>query len=120
VLCCRNFTDTALGISLVILNSMVDLVSFSGILYSIYPPLFAALLAYSIGGTVGSVWLGKVRPTKFRLGRRLCCVHLTAGVGDWLSQSMGGGGQVTLAGWTAPAAHVVFVHVTAMCNSKSP
>lgn len=57
---CRNFTDTALGISLVILNSMIDLVSFSGILYSIYPPLFAALLAYSIGGTVGSIWLGKV------------------------------------------------------------
>ncbi len=60
LLCRRNFTDTALGISLVILNSVVDLVSFSGILYSIYPPLFAALLAYSIGGTVGSVWLGKV------------------------------------------------------------
>lgn len=57
---CRNFTDTALGIALVILNSVVDLVSFSSILYSIYPPLFAALLAYSIGGTVGSVWLGKV------------------------------------------------------------
>jgi ABC-type uncharacterized transport system fused permease/ATPase subunit len=57
---CRNFTDTALGVALVILNSMIDLVSFSGILYSIYPPLFAALLAYSIGGTVGSIWLGKV------------------------------------------------------------
>lgn len=57
---CRNFTDTALGIALVILNSVVDLVSFSSILYSIYPPLFAALLAYSIGGTVTSVWLGKV------------------------------------------------------------
>jgi hypothetical protein len=64
ILCCftcRNFTDTALGIALVILNSVVDLVSFSSILYSIYPPLFAALLAYSIGGTVASVWLGKVR-----------------------------------------------------------
>lgn len=56
----RQFTDTALGLSLTVLNSLIDLVSFSGILYSIYPPLFAALLAYSIGGTVGSVWLGKV------------------------------------------------------------
>lgn len=60
LLLCRQFTDAALGLSLTILNSLIDLVSFSGILYSIYPPLFAALLAYSIGGTVGSVWLGKV------------------------------------------------------------
>lgn len=57
---CRQFTDTALGLSLTILNSLIDLVSFSGILYSIYPPLFAALLTYSVGGTVASVWLGKV------------------------------------------------------------
>ncbi|KAF6265925.1 ABC transporter transmembrane region 2-domain-containing protein [Scenedesmus sp. NREL 46B-D3] len=55
----RQFTDAALGLSLTILNSLIDLVSFSGILYSIYPPLFAALLAYSIGGTVGSIALGK-------------------------------------------------------------
>jgi hypothetical protein len=44
----------------VLLNSLVDLVSFSGILYSIYPPLFAALLLYSLGGTAASVALGKV------------------------------------------------------------
>lgn len=56
-----QFTDTALGLSLTLLNSLIDLVSFSGILYSIYPPLFAALLAYSIGGTLGSIALGKVR-----------------------------------------------------------
>ncbi|WIA11843.1 hypothetical protein OEZ85_011930 [Tetradesmus obliquus] len=55
----RQFTDAALGLSLTILNSLIDLVSFSGILYSIYPPLFAALLAYSIGGTLGSIALGK-------------------------------------------------------------
>lgn len=57
---CRQFTDAALGLSLTILNSLIDLVSFSGILYSIYPPLFAALLAYSVGGTLGSIALGKV------------------------------------------------------------
>ena len=34
-----------------LLNAGIDLISFSGILYSIYPPLFAALLVYSIGGT---------------------------------------------------------------------
>eukprot|EP00879_Flechtneria_rotunda_P026551 GHRR01028321.1.p1 GENE.GHRR01028321.1~~GHRR01028321.1.p1 ORF type:complete len:773 (+),score=316.24 GHRR01028321.1:1160-3478(+) len=55
----RQFTDAALGLSLTVLNSLIDLVSFSGILYSIYPPLFGALLAYSIGGTLGSIALGK-------------------------------------------------------------
>jgi ABC-type uncharacterized transport system fused permease/ATPase subunit len=57
----RTFTDTALSLSLTLLNSLIDLVSFSGILYSIYPPLFAALLLYSIGGTAASVALGRVR-----------------------------------------------------------
>lgn len=70
----RQFTDAALGLSLTILNSLIDLVSFSGILYSIYPPLFAALLAYSIGGTVGSVWLGKVW-----CGLSVLCVSSLAG-----------------------------------------
>ncbi|KAL4440466.1 hypothetical protein ABPG75_003467 [Micractinium tetrahymenae] len=55
----RNFTDTALTFSVVMLNAVVDLVSFSGILYSIYPPLFAALLVYSIGGTALSLRIGQ-------------------------------------------------------------
>ena len=57
----RTFTDTALSLALTLLNSAVDLASFSGILYSIYPPLFAALLVYSVGGTAASIALGKVR-----------------------------------------------------------
>ena len=60
ILCiCRNFTETALGLSTTILQSVIDLVSFSGILYTIYPPLFAALLVYSIGGTTISLYLGR-------------------------------------------------------------
>lgn len=55
----RTFTDTALSLALTLLNSLIDLVSFSGILFSIYPPLFGALLAYSLGGTAISVALGK-------------------------------------------------------------
>ncbi|CAL8470471.1 g10013 [Coccomyxa elongata] len=55
----RQFTDTALGFSMTILNAGVDLISFSGILYSIYPPLFVALLIYSLGGTATSVFLGR-------------------------------------------------------------
>ena len=56
------FTSTALGFSLIFFNAAVDLISFSNILYGIYPPLFVVLLVYSIGGTVISFYLGKVIP----------------------------------------------------------
>lgn len=56
---CRQFTDTALSFSTGILNALIDLISFSGILYTIYPPLFIALLLYSVGGTAISLQLGK-------------------------------------------------------------
>lgn len=55
----RNFTDTTLAFGVTVLNAVVDLVSFSEILYSIYPPLFAALLIYSVGGTAASIAIGK-------------------------------------------------------------
>ena len=53
------FTDAFLGLALTLLSAAVDLVSFSGILASIYPPLYAALLIYSVGGTATSLWLGR-------------------------------------------------------------
>lgn len=53
------FTGTALSFSLALFNAAVDLISFSNILYGIYPPLFIVLLVYSIGGTAISVFLGK-------------------------------------------------------------
>ncbi|CAN6553716.1 unnamed protein product [Malus baccata var. baccata] len=54
-----SFTETALSFSLTLLNVVVDLISFSNILFSIYPPLFAVLFVYSIGGTAISIYLGK-------------------------------------------------------------
>ncbi|KAK8312176.1 hypothetical protein V6Z12_D01G023200 [Gossypium hirsutum] len=54
-----SFTSTALSFSLTLFNAAVDLISFSNILYTIYPPLFVVLLLYSIGGTVVSIFLGK-------------------------------------------------------------
>ena len=48
-----------LAATLCALGAGVDLISFSGILYSIYPPLFLALLVYSIGGTGTSLFLGR-------------------------------------------------------------
>ncbi|XP_044468708.1 ABC transporter D family member 2, chloroplastic [Mangifera indica] len=54
-----SFTGTSLSFSLTLFNAAVDLISFSNILYGIYPPLFVVLLVYSIGGTAISVFLGK-------------------------------------------------------------
>ncbi|XP_071697038.1 ABC transporter D family member 2, chloroplastic isoform X2 [Rutidosis leptorrhynchoides] len=54
-----SFTGTSLSFSLTLFNALVDLISFSNILFGIYPPLFVILLVYSIGGTVISIYLGK-------------------------------------------------------------
>ncbi|KNA06457.1 hypothetical protein SOVF_180880 [Spinacia oleracea] len=54
-----TFTGTALGFSLTLFNAAIDLISFSNILFGIYPPLFIVLLVYSIGGTAISIFLGK-------------------------------------------------------------
>lgn len=56
----NSFTGTALGFALAIFNAAISVVSFSHILYQIYPPLFFVLVVYSVGGTVISVALGKV------------------------------------------------------------
>ncbi|KAK2422013.1 ABC transporter D family member [Trifolium repens] len=54
-----SFTGKALSFSLELFNAAIDLISFSNILYGIYPPLFVVLLIYSIGGTAISVFLGR-------------------------------------------------------------
>ncbi|WOL02116.1 ABC transporter D family member 2, chloroplastic [Canna indica] len=54
-----SFTGTALSFSLTLFNAAIDLISFSNILFGIYPPLFGVLIVYSLGGTAISVLLGK-------------------------------------------------------------
>eukprot|EP00873_Tetraselmis_striata_P019548 jgi/Tetstr1/439812/TSEL_028224.t1 len=54
-----QFTESALGLSETVLRAGVDMVSFSGILFSIYPPLFVALFIYAVGGTAVSALLGR-------------------------------------------------------------
>ncbi|KAK8938934.1 hypothetical protein KSP39_PZI010991 [Platanthera zijinensis] len=54
-----SFTGIALAFSLTVFNAAIDLISFSNILYGIYPPLFVVLIVYSLGGTAVSVFLGK-------------------------------------------------------------
>jgi ABC-type uncharacterized transport system fused permease/ATPase subunit len=56
-----NFTSSSLSLAFTFLTSIVDLVSFSGILFSIYPPLFGALVIYAVGGTGLAFVIGKVR-----------------------------------------------------------
>eukprot|EP00741_Cyanophora_paradoxa_P008692 tig00001368_g8414.t1 len=54
-----QFADASLAFFLVLLNSVVDLVSFSGILWSIYPPLWVVLLFYSAFGTGVTTLFGR-------------------------------------------------------------
>eukprot|EP00249_Psilotum_nudum_P019521 c27291_g1_i3 orf=121-2163(+) len=55
----NSFSGTALSFALAVFSATIDLISFSGILFGIYPPLFLVLLIYSIGGTAISIMLGK-------------------------------------------------------------
>lgn len=54
-----SFTQESLTFLLTLLLSVVDLASFSTILWSIYPQLFGVLIVYSAAGTVASVAIGK-------------------------------------------------------------
>lgn len=55
----RSFTNFSLQLFLTILTSVIDLISFSAILYSIQPQLFAAIALYALFGTVTTTWIGK-------------------------------------------------------------
>lgn len=55
----RSFTVTSLGFLLVILSSIIDLIAFTGILWSISIPLTVVLVGYSIFGTVVTVLFGR-------------------------------------------------------------
>lgn len=55
----NSFCGTALSLLLIVLGSVITLVTFAGILYSIYKPLCLVLIVYSIAGTIATVWLGR-------------------------------------------------------------
>ncbi|CAM9134530.1 unnamed protein product [Ascophyllum nodosum] len=54
----RAFTQVSLEFLITLLTSCIDLVSFSSILYSIYPELFIAIIAYASFGTFVTTKLG--------------------------------------------------------------
>lgn len=55
----RTFTTFSLQLFLKIITSVIDLVSFSAILYSIQPQLFGAIVIYATFGTIVTTLLGK-------------------------------------------------------------
>lgn len=55
----RSFTRTSLSFLLMVLDSVISLIAFTGILWSISHLLVGVLLAYATLGTVGAVLLGR-------------------------------------------------------------
>lgn len=55
----KLFTTNILGYLLIVINSVVTLVGFLGVLWTISPTLVAALLAYAVGGTTLSILIGR-------------------------------------------------------------
>lgn len=54
-----TFTRDSLMFNLQIVTSSIDMISFSAILYSIYPQLFILLIGYAATGTAATLWFGK-------------------------------------------------------------
>lgn len=54
-----TFTDTAVSLFLSVFNALVDLISFSTVLVSIYTPLLYALGIYAVGGTFLAYFIGR-------------------------------------------------------------
>jgi putative ATP-binding cassette transporter len=55
----RAFTVTTLSFILLIVNGSMTAISFSGVLWTISPPLFGVAVAYALIGSVLTVYLGK-------------------------------------------------------------
>ena len=55
----RTFTSFSLSLLITCLTSVIDLVAFSTILWSIYPQLFVAIIVYAGAGTLITALLGR-------------------------------------------------------------
>lgn len=55
----NSFTSTSLAFLLLVLGSIIDLIAFTGILWSISIPLTVVLIAYAIFGTVVTILFGQ-------------------------------------------------------------
>ncbi len=55
----RSFTTTTLSFILMSANGIFTAIAFSGVLWSIHAGLFCVAVAYAVGGTILTIWLGK-------------------------------------------------------------
>lgn len=55
----RNFTSTTLSFVLILINSVIQAVGYSSVLWSISRPLVAVLAGYSVFGTIGAFLIGR-------------------------------------------------------------
>ena len=67
----RTFTAFSLQLFITVVTSIIDLVSFSLILYSIQPQLFATIIGYAVFGTVMTTYIGsRLLPLNFEKLRK--------------------------------------------------
>jgi putative ATP-binding cassette transporter len=57
----RTFTAFSLQLFITVVTSIIDLVSFSLILYSIQPQLFATIIIYAMFGTFATAYIGRCK-----------------------------------------------------------
>lgn len=55
----RSFTRTSLSFLLIILGSIIDLIAFTGVLWTISVPLVLVLIVYAIFGTTATILIGR-------------------------------------------------------------
>ena len=55
----RVFTTTTLSFTLMLMNGALAALSFSGVLWTISPPLFGVAIGYAILGTMATIYLGR-------------------------------------------------------------
>jgi putative ATP-binding cassette transporter len=55
----RNFTTTSLSFSLIVINSIIQIIGYAGVLWSISGTLVAVLLGYAVAGTLVAFLIGK-------------------------------------------------------------
>jgi putative ATP-binding cassette transporter len=55
----KSFTATTLSILILLVNGLLTLAAFSGVLWSITPWLFLVAVGYAAIGSLGTVWIGR-------------------------------------------------------------
>lgn len=55
----RVFTTTTLSFTIMFMNGALTVLSFSGVLWTISPPLFGVAIVYAVLGTLATIYLGR-------------------------------------------------------------